>query len=123
MLSNSTTVVSHRDAIEPLPVDHASLRPHRDGGGVAAATGAGKAPRTVSASPVPVLITEQQVIFATAAAGAAPPTAATRRPWIVLLRQRLSGWSSTQREPRRYYPQLRRSYFEYAAMAREMERL
>ena len=123
MLSNPTTVASHRDAIEPLPADHASLRQPRGGGGVAAATGAGEAPSTASASPAPVLITEQEVIFATAVAGAARPAAATRRPWIVLLRQRLSAWSSTQREPRRYYPRLRPSYIEYAAMAREMERL
>lgn len=102
MLSSSTTVVSHRDAVEPLPADHAS---------------------TVFASPAPVLITEQEVMFATAVAGGAPPTAAARRPWIVLLRQRLSAWASTQREPRRHYPRLRPSYIEYAAMAREMERL
>lgn len=123
MLSSSTAVVSHRDAVEPLPADHASLHPRRGGGGVAAATGAGETPSTVFASPAPVLITEQQVIFATAVAGAAPSTAATRRPWIVLLRQRLSAWSGTQRGPRRYYPRLRPSYIEYAAMAREMERL
>jgi hypothetical protein len=123
MLSSSTTAVSHRDAVEPVPADHASLHPRRGGGGVAAATGAGGAPSTVSASPAPVLITEQQVIFATAAAGAASRIAATRRPWIVLIRQRLSAWSSTLREPRRSYPRLRSSYIEYAAMAREMERL
>ena len=123
MLSSSTTVVSHRDAFEPSPADHASLHPRRGGGGAGAATGAGDAPSTVSASPAPVLVTEQQVIFATAAAGAASRIAATRRPWIVLIRHRLSAWSSTQREPRRSYPRLRSSYIEYAAMAREMERL
>jgi hypothetical protein len=122
MLSSSTTVVSHRDAVEPLPADHASLHPHHGGGGMAA-TGAGEAPSTVFASPAPVLITEQEVMFATAVAGGAPPTAAVRRPWIVQLRQRLSAWASPQREPRRHYPRLRPSYIEYAAMAREMERL
>jgi hypothetical protein len=90
---------------------------------VAAATGAGETQSVVSASPAPVISTEQQVMFATAAAGAASHTGATRYHRIVLLWQRLSLWSSTQRQPRRYYPQLRSSYIEHAAMAREMERL
>ena len=118
MLSSPTTVASHRDAVEPLPADHASLHPPRGGGGVAAATAAGEAQNAVSASPAAVVITEQQVMFATAA-GAAP----IRRAWIVTLWQRMSQWTSAQREPRGYHPQLRPSYIEHAAMAREMERL
>lgn len=122
MLSGPTTAASHRDAVEPIPADRASLQTPSMGGEVSAATGPGEAQGIVLASPEPVLITEQQVMFATAAA-AAPPAAVTRRGWIVLLRQRVSLWSVGQREPRRHYPRLRPSYIETAAMAREMERL
>ncbi|ORW26134.1 hypothetical protein AWC19_05050 [Mycobacterium palustre] len=76
--------------------------------------------REVSAEPV--LITEQQVMFATAG-GSAAHGAAARRGWIALLRQRVSLWSAGRREPPRHYPRLRPSYIERAAMAREMERL
>jgi hypothetical protein len=123
MLSNPTAAASYRDAVEPLPAAHASLQTPLLGGGAPAATGAGEAQGTVPASPEPVLITEHQVMFATAAGGAAVHTVAVRRGWIVLLRQRLSRWSTSQREPRPYYARLRPSYIEHAAMAREMERL
>lgn len=123
MLSSPTAAASHRDAAEPLPADHASLQTPVMGGGVPAATGAGEALSTASASPEPVLITERQLLFATAAAGAAPETTAVRRGWIGLLWQRLSQRSASQREPRRDYPRLRPSYIENAAMSREMERL
>ena len=123
MSSNPTAAASHRDAVEPLPADHTSLQTPFVGGGVSAATGAGEAQGTVPASPEPVLISEHQVMFATAAAGAASRTAVIRGGWIVLLWQRLSRWPTSQPEPRSHYARLRPSYIEHAAMAREMERL
>jgi hypothetical protein len=122
MLTNPTTVASHRDAVEPS--SHASLHAPLVGGGVTAATGAGETHSIVPTSPAPVLITEQQVRFATAAAGVGSHTAAIHHSWIVALWQRLSLSSSAHRPPRRrHYPQFRSSYIEHAAMAREMERL
>lgn len=106
MLSSPTTTASQRDAVAPLE-----------------STGAGEAQSLVTASPAPVIITEQQVRFASAAVGVATHTAAVRRSWIVSLWQRLSAPPSHQREPRRSYPYYRSSYIEHAAMAREMERL
>jgi hypothetical protein len=116
MLTSPTAAASRPDAIGPVLDDHASLQTPVLGGGVSAATGTGEALGIASASPEPVLITEQQVMFATAAA-AAP------RGWIVMLWQRLSLRSATRREPRRSSLRLRPSYIEHAAMAREMERL
>jgi hypothetical protein len=112
MLSSPKTVAPNNDAaalIEPSPTPAGHAPPHTPlvGGGVVA----------------PVLITEHQVMLATAAAGIASQTTATRRPWIILLWQRLSLRSGAQRQPRRDYPPRRPSYLEYAAMAREMERL
>jgi hypothetical protein len=121
MLTSPTAAASRPDAIGPVLDDHASLQTPILGGGVSAATGTGEALGIASASPEPVLITEQQVMFATAAAAA--PTAAASRGWIVVLWQRLSLRSTTRREPRRSSPRLRPSYIEHAAMAREMERL
>jgi hypothetical protein len=128
MLSSPNAVASHRGAValfesgRRTPAGHPSLHTPLVGGGVPAAMGAGETQSVISASPAPVLITEQQVMFATAA-GAAWRTAAIRRPWIVLLWQRLPLRPSTQHPPRRNYPPRRASYIEHAAMAREMERL
>jgi hypothetical protein len=127
MLSSPNAVASHRGAVALFesgprtPAGHASLHTPLVGGGVPAAMGAGETRSVISASPAPVLITEQQVMFATAA-GAAWRTAAIRRPRIVLLWQRLPLRPSTQHPPRRNYPPRRASYIEHAAMAREMER-
>jgi hypothetical protein len=112
MLSSPRTVAPHHDAaalIQSSRTHGSHVTPHTPhvGGGVVA----------------PVLITEHQVMFATAAAGVASRTAAVRRPWLILLWQRLSLRSGAPRRPRRHYPSLRPSYIEHAAMAREMERL
>jgi len=129
MLSSPATAASHRDAVEPsdpsrpTPAGHASPHTPLVGGGVAAAPGAGEAQSLVTASPAPVLVTEQQVIFASAVTGAASSTSGVRQRWIVLVWQRLSLWSNTEQQPRRNYPYRRSSYIEQAAMAREMERL
>jgi len=115
---------SHQDADVPLeltaltPAGHASLQTPVEG----SAEDAVEAQSLVTASPAPVLITEQQVKFATAAVGAASQTAAARRPWLIVLWHRLSMRFSVERQPRRYYA-LRPGYIERAAMAREMERL
>lgn len=128
MLPGPNAVASHRGAVELFqsgrrtPAGHASLHTPLVGDGVPAAMGAGETRSVISASPAPVLITEQQVMFGTAAS-TAWRTAAIRRSWIVLLWQRLSRRPSTQHQPRRNYPPQRASYIEHAAMAREMERL
>jgi hypothetical protein len=124
MLSSPKTAAPQNDAAAVTEsgrptAGHVPPHPPHVAGGVAA-PGAGEAQRPPS--PAPVLITEHQVMFATAAAGAASQTAATRRPWIALLWQRLSSRSDSERQPRRYYAR-RASYIERAAMAREMERL
>ena len=127
MLSSPNAVASHRGAVHslnPVAARPPAMRHYTPlvGSGVPAARGAGETRSVISASPAPVLITQQQVMFATAA-GAAWRTAAIRRPWIVLLWQRLPLRPSTQHPPRRNYPPRRASYIEHAAMAREMERL
>ena len=77
------------------------------------------APRT------PVLITEQQVLFATAAAVPMQP-AKTGRHWIGAVRTFLLTAfvtsSDDDRSKRRHYPS-RRDFFEDSRMAREMTRL
>lgn len=84
---------------------------------------AAQADAAIPAPPSPVVITERQVMLATAAAGIAAQTAVTRRPWIVVVWQRLSLHSVDRRPPRRHYQSLRPSYIERAAMARAMDRL
>jgi hypothetical protein len=130
MLSSPKTVASHWDTLTSFessrrrPAGHASPHTPLVGGGVAAATGAEEAQSAILASPPPVLISECQVMFATAAAGAASQNAATRRPRFILLWQWLSLHSDAQRQPHRKYPPRRPSYLERtAAMAREMGRL
>ncbi|GLE51491.1 hypothetical protein [Mycobacterium montefiorense] len=71
----------------------------------------------------PVLVTECQVMFATAAALGAPRPFAAPRPWLHTLWHRLLSSVSTERPPRHQYPPLRSSYWERAATAREMDRL
>ena len=131
MPSTPRTVASHRDAVTPFepsrrtPAGPASPHTPCVLGGKVAALSAGQAQRAIPASPPSVLISERHVMFATAAAGAASQTAANRRPWIILLWQRLSLHSGAQPQPqpRRHYPSPRPSYIERAAMAREIERL
>jgi hypothetical protein len=73
----------------------------------------------------PVLITEQQVLFATAAAVPLQPTKIGRR-WIAALRAigaSLTATSSNEGRPTpRHYPP-RNDYLEDSRMAREMLRL
>jgi len=111
MLSTPKTVAPDEDAA-------ATFEPDRS-------ADAAEAQSTIAAPPV--LISEHEVMFATAAAGATSQTTATRRHWIAQLWQRLSAAldsldSYVEREPRRYYAR-RPLYIENAAMAREMERL
>lgn len=113
MLSTAKTVAPHEDAAATFEQSR-----HAD---------ATEAQSTIAASAPPVLISEREVMFATAAAGATSQTAATRRHWIAGLWQRLSAAldsldSYVLPEPRRYYAR-RPLYIENAAMAREMERL
>lgn len=82
----------------------------------------GEAPSPTPAQPAPVLISEQQLMLATAAAGAAAQTAVRRR-WMSLVWLRRSPRSDVPRERRRHYPSSYRLYLENAAMARAMERL
>jgi hypothetical protein len=73
----------------------------------------------------PVLITEQQVLFATAAAVPLQPARSSRR-WIESARASLTAAfvkSGSQSQPkRRHYPS-RNDYLEGSRMAREMMRL
>jgi hypothetical protein len=80
----------------------------------------------VEATPrTPVLITEQQVLFATAAAVPLQPTKIGRR-WIATLRAigaSLTSTASNEGRPTpRHYPP-RSDYLEDSRMAREMLRL
>ena len=83
---------------------------------------------TEAAPSTPVLITEQQVLFATAAAVPLPPAKIGRR-WIEAVRSIGAGLraatvtsSNEARPKRRHYP-ARNDYFEDSRMAREMFRL
>ena len=70
----------------------------------------------------PVLITEQEVLFATAAAVALQPA---RRRWTAIIGAALRAmFTSSTAEPRerRHYP-ARNDYLESSRMAREMHRL
>jgi hypothetical protein len=85
-----------------------------------------KPPAAVEAPPrTPVLITEQEVLFATAAAAPLQP-ARTGRGWLVALRAFLTAVleksDSDSRPKRRHYPS-RDDYLENSRMAREMLRL
>jgi hypothetical protein len=83
-------------------------------------------PAAVAASPrTPVLITEQEVLFATAAAVPLQPTRTSRR-WTGAARAFLTAAfvkSSNESQPkRRHYPS-RDDFLEDSRMAREMMRL
>jgi hypothetical protein len=76
-----------------------------------------------SAVPTPVLITEQEVMFATAAAVPLQPETAGRRWTDVIGAVRAMFVSSTdQPRERRHYPP-RNDYLESSRMSREMHRL
>jgi hypothetical protein len=78
----------------------------------------------LSAVRTPALITEQEVLFATAAAGAFQPAQAGRR-WTEVIGAALRAmFTSSMTEPRerRHYP-ARNDYLERSRMAREMHRL
>ncbi|MGV0836329.1 hypothetical protein [Mycolicibacterium thermoresistibile] len=68
-------------------------------------------------TPPTTLITEHEVMLATAAATAATPTLPTASVW-----QRLRSRRTAERPQRRHYP-TRYTFLEHAAMAREMYRL
>jgi hypothetical protein len=109
MLVIPKTAVLHRDTAAPTHPSETS--------------GAAEGQSLATAPAEPVLVTEGQVMFATAAAlGASRPSTAAR-PWIGTLWHRLVRGVSVERQPRRRYPPRRLSYFEQAATAREMDRL
>jgi hypothetical protein len=69
----------------------------------------------------PVLITENQVAFATAAAG---PVRSTRRPWLyTTVTARLGRNLTALAQPRPLYPRRVPAYFEASRMSRAMDRL
>jgi len=79
-----------------------------------------------AASPTPILITEQEVLFSTAAAVPVQPT--TTRRWIQATHVIAAGLhrmfltTADTRPARRHHPE-RFRYLEDALMAREMHRL
>jgi hypothetical protein len=69
----------------------------------------------------PVLITENQVAFATAAAA---PVRSTRRPWLyTTLLAGLGRILIALTQPRPHQPRRQLAYFEAARMSRAMDRL
>jgi hypothetical protein len=82
-------------------------------------------PDTEASPRTPVLITEQQVLFATAAAVPLQPARTSRR-WADAVRAFLAPTSvksgNESRPKRRHYPS-RRDFLEDSRMAREMLRL
>jgi hypothetical protein len=78
------------------------------------------APRNVS--PTQVLVTEQEVAFATAAAISIPP-AATRRRLGSRLIVAIGRIHIGLPEPAPHYPRRERNYFEAARMSRELDHL
>ncbi len=73
----------------------------------------------------PVLITEQEVMFATAAA--VLPRRRSARWWTAIARvfatTKDADTSGDDRRTPRHYPQRRNAFMEYSAMSREMARL
>jgi hypothetical protein len=85
----------------------------------------GSAPSGVDSpqyGPTQVLVTEQEVAFATAAAISVPP-ATTRRRLGVRLVAAIGHIHIALPEPRPVYPRRERSYFEAARMSREIDHL
>ena len=97
-----------------------NLRP-----GSIATADVGSAPSEVDStqcSPTKVLVTEQEVAFATAAAISVPP-ATTRRRLGVRLIAAIGHIHIALPEPRPHYPRRDPAYFEAARMSREMDHL
>jgi hypothetical protein len=69
----------------------------------------------------PVLITEQEVMFATAAA--VLPRRRTDRWRTAIARFFTTTKDADERRTPRHYPQRRNAFMEYSAMSREMDRL
>jgi len=78
---------------------------------------------------LPVLVTEQEVVFSTSAAVSLPRTKTTRwlteatRVVAATLRRMFMTPTARPRPARRHYPPRSSSYLEHALMAREMHRL
>jgi hypothetical protein len=81
-------------------------------------------PPTAAGTPrkhAPVLITENQIAFATAAAA---PVGSTRRPWLyTTLMAGLGRILIALTQPRAHQPRRQLAYFEAARMSRAMDRL
>lgn len=86
----------------------------------------GSAPSAVDStqhSPTGVLVTEQEVAFATAAAISAPPATTRHHRLATTLIPALGRIHIALPEPRPHYPRRERNYFQAARMSREMDRL
>jgi hypothetical protein len=93
--------------------------------GATATPDVGSAPSAVSStqrSPTQVLVTEQEVAFATAAAISIPP-AATRLRLGSRLIVAIGRIHIGLPEPPPHYPRRERNYFEATRMSREMDHL
>lgn len=122
MLVIPKPAVSRHDAAAPTQPRHRSTShaPLAEAASVTKPVGARVQSRNATELAT-VLITERQVMFATAAAGVAPRPVEAPRPRLMAFWQRLVQ-SVEPRAPRKY-PYSRPSYLEQAAMSREMERL
>ncbi len=80
-------------------------------------------PKASSAPPASVVITESQVMFATAAARIPAPDGTVGRSRLATLWRWLSARDGAEPQTRRPRPARRPAYIERAAMARAMERL
>jgi hypothetical protein len=91
-----------------------------------ATPGVGSAPSAVDStqhSPTRVLVSEQQVAFATAAAISVPPATTRHRRLGTTLIAAIGRIHIALPEPRPHNPRRERTYFEAARMSREMGRI
>jgi hypothetical protein len=127
MLSDSKTAVLHRHTAAPeqsrvQPAYPVPLHALFLAEALVKAAAIEQEPHLDDAAPTPALITECPVTV-TSPAAAAPRPAAAFSPWLWALWQRLVRSAGCDHRSQRRYPPRRASYFENAAMAREMDRL
>lgn len=99
---------------------HDNVAPRQPGQPATATTAAAQTPPNTAE---PVLISEGQVLLATAIARRTSSASTGRPPRLAELWHRLVLAATIDHQPPHRYPPRRLPYFERAAMAREMDRL